>query len=304
MNFNKEIEKTMNHTYMVLSKDKYFDDVEEADYRLPMLLQNKITGLVSVSQQSLNGENKLYYEISGLENLEEAFLHKEMDYKSVKELFAGCVNIYSNIEEYMLDGEQIILLPEYIFVDSTTRKPQFIFYPEYGKDARKAFVELIEYVLEKLDHNDESTVMLGYNIYRITRNSNFTMQEIENALVESNETICVEESESKPEADIEKEEGRVTEIFHNESHIENNEKINIKEKFKNSINQPPEVLGMIASGVVMSLLCGFWIYGLNNGLFFAAEQITLYLLGGIAMCFMTILMLFYTLMKKRKQVIS
>ena len=114
MDLSKEFEKTMNHTYMVLSREIFFENNEDEDYRLQMLLQNNIPGLLYVSKQALNGENKLYYEISAMESLEESFLKKEMDYKSVRELLLGCVNIYSTLEEYLLEGEQLILTPKYI----------------------------------------------------------------------------------------------------------------------------------------------------------------------------------------------
>ncbi len=109
-----------------------------------------------------------------------------MRYKSVRQLLIGFITIYSNIEEDLLDGKQIVLTPEYIYINPETKKPYFTLYPDYEKDSREAFVELVEYILEKLDHKDQETVMLGYKVYRITRNSNFTMQEIENLIVDSN----------------------------------------------------------------------------------------------------------------------
>lgn len=314
MNWNKEIEKTMNHTYLVLSRNTYFENKDKEDYKLPMLLQNKIPGLLTASQQAINGENRLYYEISTLESMEEIFEKKEMDYNSVCEILKGCISIYSDIEEYMLDGEQLILTPEYIFIEPESRRPHFVYYPYYSSDSREAFMRLMDYILEKLDHSDHSTVMLGYNAHRVTRNRNFTMQEIENVILENpEEKVFINEIQEEVNIDEVNTFETVEEIVVENTNEIEKVKPNIKDKLSGKFNFKEEksfekingntlsmeVIGMIISGAIISLLSGFLLYSVNTGLFLITDEEVLYMIGGISMTFMTLIMLAYTYFKKR-----
>lgn len=293
----------MNHTYMVLSKEAFFEEEDKNDYRIQMLLQNNILGLLEVSQQALNGNNKLYYEISSMVSLEEEYIKKEMDYESLKELLLGCVIVYQSLEEYLLDDQQIVLTPEYIYINPETRKPKFCFYPDYGRDGRDAVKELMEYVLEKLDHTNSEAVMLGYKVYKITRNPNFTMKEIEMAVLEDKK--------------IKKEKEEVIELQAYESFENPEETIPLvpmmkeeytpkKVKFeKISLDSKKEdieveVIGMITGAAVMIVLIGILFLGIGMNKIALSNKSILYIIGGIVMSFISIIIMAYSNYKKRQ----
>ena len=78
--------------------------------------------------------------------------------------------------------------PDYIFINVETMEPYFVCYPDYTGDVRLAFMEFIDELLTRIDHSDQRAVMLGYQVYRYTRNPNYVISEIrhmmEHAIVE------------------------------------------------------------------------------------------------------------------------
>lgn len=173
-------ERGMNHNYMVLGKCDFFGSAKESsrNYRVRMLLENSIPGLLPITQRQANGETKYYYEINSLQPLARLMEKSALKYGELKALFLGCINIFDRIEEYLLDGGQIIIKPEFIYVNIENMEPYFVCYPDYESDARLSFVEFVDEILTHLDHTDEQAVMLGYQVYRYTRNPNYVISEI------------------------------------------------------------------------------------------------------------------------------
>ena len=181
--FNKSYERSMNHNYMILSKCNFFDTaVSNTDFRTRMLLENNIKGLLPVSLRQINGEDRYYYEINSLQAFDRLYDHKEMRYDQLKALLCGCADMFEHLEEYLLDGNQIIIKSDYIYINVETSEPYFVCYPEYTGDVRLSFMQFIDELLTKIDHTDQHAVMLGYQIYRYTRNPNFVISEIKNML--------------------------------------------------------------------------------------------------------------------------
>ncbi len=202
---NREYERTMNHTYLILESCNYFGEEEEKkDYRRRMLLDNQIPGVLPVIHRD-GKENRYYYEINSLETLEKLHEEAEISYEQLQKLLLGVIRLFQNLEEYLLEGMQVIMRPDYIYLDPEGMEPHFICYPDYEGDIRQEFVELVDYVLAKIDHTDERAVMLGYQVYRYTRNPNYVLSEIHHMLKLSGEVVQVEVPENRrytPEDDM------------------------------------------------------------------------------------------------------
>lgn len=177
-------ERSMNHNYMVLSKCDFFgkEKSNDTDYRTRMLLENTIPGLLPVTHRLVNGESRYYYEINSLQSLDRLYEKNEIQYTGLKKLLFGCINLFDRLDEYLLDGTQIIIKAELIYINVERMQPYFVCYPDYEGDVRIAFMEFIDELLTKIDHTDEHAVMLGYQVYRYTRNPNYVISEIGNLM--------------------------------------------------------------------------------------------------------------------------
>lgn len=181
---NISFERSMNHNYMILGKCSFFGKNEDqySDYRTKMLLENRIPGLLPVTHRLINGESRYYYEINSLQSLDRLYDKAEIRYNELRQLLTGCVNLFDRLEEYLLDGTQIIIRPEMIYIEVEKMEPYFVCYPDYEGDVRISFMEFIDGLLTRIDHTDERAVMLGYQIYRYTRNPNYVISEIGNMM--------------------------------------------------------------------------------------------------------------------------
>ena len=112
-------ERSMNHNYMILSRCSFFGKSENrnTDYRTKMLLENRIPGLLPVTHRLINGESRYYYEINSLQSLDRLYDKAEIRYGELRQLLSGCVCLFERLEEYLLDGTQIIIKPELIYID-------------------------------------------------------------------------------------------------------------------------------------------------------------------------------------------
>lgn len=177
---NKSFDRSMNHNYMILSRRDFFNAgvVQSSDYRVRMLLGNQIPGLLPVTHRIVDGESRYYYEINSLQSLDRLLEKKEIGYEELKALLIGCISLFDKLEEYLLDGSQIIMRAEYIYINVDKMEPYFVCYPDYNEDARVAFMAFVDALLVKINHEDERAVLLGYQVYRYTRNPNYVLYEI------------------------------------------------------------------------------------------------------------------------------
>lgn len=202
---DKNYERGINHNYLVLSKCDFFGKgiIEEKDYRVRMVLENNINGLLPMTYRQTNKESSFCYEINSLQSLERVLEKKELGSRELKAVFIGSIRLFETLEEYLLDGAQIILDCDFIYVDIEKMNPYFVYYPDYEGDVRLSFTELVDRLLTRVKHTDEAAVMIGYQVYRYTRNPNFVMCEIRQYIEctaeknvpaeEKREKVCFEE---------------------------------------------------------------------------------------------------------------
>lgn len=173
-------ERNMNHNYMVLYQCDFFGTAKDnsRDYRVRMILENKIQGLLPVTHRQMNGESRYYYEINSLQSLDRLIEKSELKYRELRAVLLGCVNLFDRLEEYLLGGEQVVMKSEFIYVNVESMEPYFVCYPNYTGDVRCSFMEFVDELLAHIDHTDEQAVMLGYQVYRYTRNPNYVLSEI------------------------------------------------------------------------------------------------------------------------------
>lgn len=181
---SKSFDRNMNHNYMILSSRDFFGNGQTAsgDYRVRMLLENHIPGLLPVTHRMVDGESRYYYEINSLQSLDRLLERKEIGYEELKALLAGCICLFDRLEEYLLDGNQIIMKAEFIYIHVDRMEPYFVCWPDYKGDARASFMAFVDELLVRLDHADEHAVLLGYEVYRYTRNPNYVLGEIRRIL--------------------------------------------------------------------------------------------------------------------------
>lgn len=302
---NKRFDRNMNHNYMILSRCDFFgnNQTRSSDYRVRMLLENNIPGLLPVTHRMVDGESRYYYEINSLQSLDRLLDKKEIRYYELKALLIGCINLFDRLEEYLLDGTQIIIKSEYIYVNVERMEPYFVCYPDYAGDVRVSFMEFMDELLTKIDHTDESAVMLGYQVYRYTRNPNYVLSEVRRMMESVMEEMAESEADCKICKSVDESSREYEACFVNSSfHYENDnlydaESVEEKNPKRKSVNKIDLIGGILC--VFIALSAAAIIVGARILMIFELSgNQELYLYGAVAMAAAAAVVFFVCFVKK------
>lgn len=167
--------RDMTHNYMVpdLTAAGYEDD-----YRIRMLTENHIRGLLPCSLKKINCQSHFFYDITSRQSMEHIYGSRSLNSADIRALLRGLYRALKEVKKYLLDVDRIVLKPDMIYMDIETREPYFCYLPGYQGDLLQSFRELTAYLLEHLDQNDSSAVLSGYEIYRKARIENYSLEKL------------------------------------------------------------------------------------------------------------------------------
>ena len=227
-----EFRRDMDHNYLILQEDIA---VDTSAYQVRMLAGNVIPSILKCRIQSLDGSQFFSYDITSKQPLSVLYEEKKFRIKDLQMVLGGFVNVMEELTEFLMNPEQLILRPEYIYLDIESQKVYFCCLPGFYREIQQQFRELTEYILPKLDHEDEQAVVLGYGIYKKALEPGFQLETVK-AAVYRKEEIKKEKSDfrikEKPEnkAELENEEQEAVQW---QEISEQNEKEEKKNIFKN-----------------------------------------------------------------------
>ena len=111
------MEVTFKHSYnnnLMIIRD---NELLINDYKINMIMKNKIEGLLDIYIGCVNGGAELSYVISSKQSVKELFFKEKMKYDDIRILIKGILYLSKELREYLLNINHIILKPEYIFLD-------------------------------------------------------------------------------------------------------------------------------------------------------------------------------------------
>lgn len=214
---------------------------EELDntYQLRMIRENNIPGLLKCSVHKIDGDMKLYYEISSKQNLYVLFENRDLNLELFQAIMMGFVRVIEALKEFLLESDHLLVDPNYIYINLESKRLYFCYFPVYKKDISKAFHEFAEYLLTKIDHTDKQAVVLGYEIYKQTMDMNFNlvnvMENLYSKTYDKNEAICDNNANYGNNSDMSE-----NDYYNNDSNNKNSNKSNKCNKNKSNENKSNE----------------------------------------------------------------
>lgn len=179
-----DYKRDMSHSYLVLKEN---GEQNMAAYQVRMLLGNGISSLLSCTAKGLNGQVLFYYEITGRQSVWSFFEKQQMERGILGWILEGILNGLLQIEEYLLNPDDLVLLPEYIYLDLDRKKLFLCYLPGYQKDITMQFRKFTEYYLPKIDHKDGRAVAVGYGIYRLVMEEGIQAEQMKEILYHGTE---------------------------------------------------------------------------------------------------------------------
>lgn len=153
-------------------------------YELKMFEYNKIKGFLPISITRINNTITYQYGIMQCESLLRKCGSDPVTIDDIKNIFSEITLLVQRAAEYLLNVDSILLNPEYIFVNGN--ELLFCYYPSESQSFNRGVRELMEFILERLDHRNQENVMTAYGIYQKILKNNFTMENLMNEFFSEN----------------------------------------------------------------------------------------------------------------------
>lgn len=198
-----EYKRDLHHNYLILHGEEQADT---NSYQVRMLLANAIPCLLPCRLQSMDGQPLFYYEITSRQSVAAMYEKRKLKEEDLKLLFGGIFHALEVISSFLMNPDQIFLVPEYLYMNAEQKELYFCYLPGYHKAIHQQFREFGEYLLPKIDHQDERAVILGYGIYRKAMEENFQIDEMKEELYGKN-------GEEKTEGSSERNGAERSEVF-------------------------------------------------------------------------------------------
>lgn len=183
-----EFKRDLNHNYMIITGT----DVDTASYQIRMLVGNTVPSLLKCKVQAMDGEFRFYYDITSRQSVSSLFDRGKFKAEDLRMLLGGFLQVMDEMGEYLMNASQLVLNPEYIYLDMEKRVVYFCCLPGYDRDVREQFQQLTEYILPRLDHQDARAVIVGYGVYRRALEDNFHLEHIKEEVYREEEELSQE----------------------------------------------------------------------------------------------------------------
>jgi len=152
------------------------EERENEDYQIAMLQENNIPGLLSVHVRYIDNRSDYYYDVSGMQSMKNKYEKEKLREPDMKRLIQDLLNTMQEVKKYMLDGENILLDPEYIFCERD--KFAFVYYPACDQKLKEAFHKLTEFFVREVDYRNKEGVHLAYTFHKATMEEHYSIEKI------------------------------------------------------------------------------------------------------------------------------
>lgn len=136
---------------------------DEKRYQYCILSRGGIRGLLSCDLRYINGDAYLYFDITSKQNLSQLFHKHKMDRKWIRDFVWNLREIRQELDRFLLNDGNILWFPEHIFQDLENNVFSFEYVPYFKEE--NGFNELMDFVVENMDYEDEELVDFVYKMY-------------------------------------------------------------------------------------------------------------------------------------------
>ncbi len=136
---------------------------EEKRYQYCMISRGGIKGLLPCSLRYIDGNAYLYYDITSRQNIAQLFDKKVMTRKWLTDFLWSMRRVRMEMSRFLLEEGNIVWFPGHIYQDLEKNDFHFIYIPYCWEDT--GFRELMEYLIEHVDYQDEEMAEYLYRAY-------------------------------------------------------------------------------------------------------------------------------------------
>ena len=136
---------------------------EEKRYQYCMISRGGIRGLLPCSLRYIDGNAYLYYDITSRQNIAQLFDKKVITRQWLTDFLWSMRRVRMEMSRFLLEEGNIVWLPGHIYQDLEKNDFHFIYIPYCSEDT--GFRDLMEYLIEHVDYQDEEMAEYLYKAY-------------------------------------------------------------------------------------------------------------------------------------------
>lgn len=168
---NREYKREGINYYIVIEQEV------ENQLELKMLSRNQPKALLPIEVRNQNGSTYFYYNITNQKNLKKITEKTALSYIEIKTLFESIFETIEMTKEYFLEADSLLFEEEMIYKSDSYG---FLYLPGRKSNIVNQIQELVSYLMDKIDHQDQEAVVYIYGLYRIVREGNFDIESLRN----------------------------------------------------------------------------------------------------------------------------
>lgn len=169
------VSKGINNYIQVSTANGLIEKNSPVAYRLKMLENNDIEGLIRPIAMELDGELTLKYNTNSYYVLDRLFLKFKPDGSFLGIIMGQLERVLNRLREFLLEPDDLVIKPEYMFYNWGEKALKLIYIPGYGKNIKEQLKSFLEYVMRIFDHRDESGVRYMYGMYDLICEDTFSI---------------------------------------------------------------------------------------------------------------------------------
>ncbi len=135
------------------------------EYKIKMLENNETVRILAPAVMNEGGEERCKYRIGGNKAMELVFRTLTIDLARLIAVLNSFVAVFEEVAELLLDPDDLVLLPEYVFINISDYNANFVYLPGYGRKIKEQAETFFEFMLNRVDYDDRRAVTLLYDCY-------------------------------------------------------------------------------------------------------------------------------------------
>lgn len=181
MKIKKKVKRELNKTLLSIEVPETYKE----DYRIRMLQENHLQGLLEIKAYAAEAKSVYEYEISGKVSLEQRHDKKKITSKEMKRFLECLHDILELIERHLLNPNSLLLDPGHIYWEKG--EYFFCYIPGWEDDIKGAFHALMDNFVQWTDYQDVPSVKMAFLLHKETMEQNYSLKKIIEKIKEQEE---------------------------------------------------------------------------------------------------------------------
>ena len=195
---NASYEKEWTGNFLLIG----FDHSPDTEYQGKMLYYNDVPGIIRYEDTIKEGSTYYKYPVTGKKPLTAVFQTLPIREWHLRKIIGCIIESIENAKEFLLSEEDIILIPDYVYVNISDYSAEVILLPGHSRPLKDGMEGLLEYMLNRVDYDDKGAVELIYDCYVLALKDGNIVQAIKERLERDGQIKGVTEIKPEPEKSL------------------------------------------------------------------------------------------------------